>query len=67
MGISEINGKRGQGDYFKLKHEATRYEHAEGLSASIKNPNETISLFEKSRGFLLMLTCSDFLARQFTF
>ena len=45
-----------------FKHEATRYEHAEGLSTSIKNPNETISLVEKSAGFFFMLTCSDFLA-----
>ena len=35
-----------------FKHEATRYERAEGLSTSIKNPNETISLAEKSTGFL---------------
>ena len=34
------------------KHEATRYERAEGLSTSIKNPKETISLVEKSTGFL---------------
>ena len=33
-------------------YEATRYEHAEGLSTSIKNPSETISLVEKSTGFL---------------
>ena len=46
-----------------VKHEATRYERAEGPSISIKNPNETISLVEKSTGFLFMLTCSDFLAR----
>ena len=50
-----------------LKHEATRYERAVRLSTSIKNSNETISLVEKSTGFLLMLTCSDFLARQFNF
>ena len=36
-----------------LKHEATRYERAEGFSISIKNPNETISLVKKSTGFLL--------------
>ena len=35
-----------------LKHEAARYEHPEGLSASIKNPNEMISLVKKSMGFL---------------
>ena len=35
-----------------FKHEATRYERAEGLSTSIKNSNETISLVEKSTGFL---------------
>ena len=35
-----------------FKHEATRYERAEGLSTSIKNPNETFSLVEKSTGFL---------------
>ena len=34
-------------------HEATRYEHPEGLSTSIKNPSETISLVEKSTGFIL--------------
>ena len=37
---------------YAVKHEATRYERAEGLSTSIKNPNETISLVEKSTGFL---------------
>ena len=36
----------------KFKHKATRYERAEGLSTSIKNPNEMISLVEKSTGFL---------------
>ena len=46
-----------------LKHEATRYERAEGLGTSIKTPNETISLVEKSTGFLFMLICSDFLSR----
>ena len=46
-----------------FKHEVTRNERAEGLSTSIKNPNEAISLVEKSTGFLFMLTCSDFLAR----
>ena len=34
-----------------------------GLTHQSKNPNETISLVEKSTGFLFMLTCSDFLAR----
>ena len=42
-----------------LKHEATRYERAEGLSTSIKNPNET----RNQRAFFFMLTCSDLLAR----
>ena len=45
------------------QHEATRYERAEGLSTSIKNPNETISLVEKSTGFLFCSYGFDFLAR----
>ena len=36
---------------FYIKHKATRYERAEGLSTSIKNPKETISLVEKLTGF----------------
>ena len=33
----------------EIKHQAARYESAEGFSASIKNPSKTISLVEKSR------------------
>ena len=39
-----------------ISQEATRYERADRLSTSIKNPNETISLVEKSTGFLF---CAD--------
>ena len=35
-----------------FKHEGARYDRAEGLSTSIKNHDETISLVEKSTGFL---------------
>ena len=34
------------------KQEGKRHERAEGLSTSIKNANETISLVDKSTGFI---------------
>ena len=43
-----------------LKHETTRYELAEGLGTSIKTPNETISLVEKSTVSYLCLCVLTF-------
>ena len=38
-----------------FKQEESRYERAEGLRTSIKNPNETILLVKNSIGFLFMV------------
>ena len=43
-----------------FKQETTRYEHAEWISTSIKNPSVIISLVEKSSGFLLYAYVFDF-------
>ena len=46
-----------------VKHEATRYERAEGFSTSIKIPIELFHWLRNQRAFFFMLTFSDFLAR----
>ena len=53
--------------FHRPKHEATRYERAEGLSTSIKNPKEArrFHWLRNQRAFFFMLTCSDFLERLF--